>query len=506
MTYDEARNAEQLRVLDLAICEFILRYNSRTLTASRQTLILFPGGLGSQLMKAWTRYRDEVEAPQTFSFQPVWLNSATFMPCAPNTDFGSWNALQLRMHEDEQGGYRDNEDRIVVANGAIDFDGLSPYSHFIDWCEDHDIDWFIYGWDWRRRFEDTVEFFLKKFLPRFRSRIFDFCDGADPLANFSLVGHSFGGMIVNLILRESEHDPIAVKMKRAITVATPFYGYSGQIHHWFDLDDEFFSLLAPLGKENVIEVISSLPAVYTLNWLDLQTYNTYKSQLETGPYPLKIYPSMDATNPREPADPYNPQTNGTLVRYPTKTGFDPEELSCGRSLSRRLVEPLTERLSEKFYNIRGIKFASGSVVNDTINNTTWGWISADWNADSGETPIKDGPKGPGDDTLPAWSTHLITLPEKNRITIEDSLDHMFIMDKPSIQNKLGQLLEVIPPAKLKKPRALRLPEPASYDETRAYVRGLQGLGDDKDRAEYRDGFTQGQLRSIARRIMMNLLK
>ena len=61
-------------------------------------------------------------------------------------------------------------------------------------------------------------------------------------------------------------------MTRAITVATPFYGYGGQIHRWF----EGRRYLNHLGenKIDIIKTLGSLPSSYTLNWLEENTFNS----------------------------------------------------------------------------------------------------------------------------------------------------------------------------------------------------------------------------------------
>jgi hypothetical protein len=46
---------------------------------------------------------------------------------------------------------------------------------------------FIFGWDWRRRLEDTVSFFFNKFLPLFRRTVQQQC-GVDPLQDFIPMG------------------------------------------------------------------------------------------------------------------------------------------------------------------------------------------------------------------------------------------------------------------------------------------------------------------------------
>ena len=87
----------------------------------------------------------------------------------------------------------------------------------------------MFGWDWRRDLTDTVRFFLDTFLPAFERRT-DQCR-PKPLDDFTLVGHSFGGLVVKLILNESSNKYVR-KMRRAMTVGSPLYGYGGQVHRY----------------------------------------------------------------------------------------------------------------------------------------------------------------------------------------------------------------------------------------------------------------------------------
>src|SRR5436190_14114776 len=122
-------------------------------------------------------------------------------------------------------------------------------------------------------------------------------------------------------------------MNRAITVAAPFYGYDGQIHRWFEGDAY---LNVTLGQDHVIRVISSLPACYTLLYLDYGTYVANEVALNGDPdYPLTDYPSHDAANPVQ-VDPYTPGPN----RYPANTGFDLTELGNGRNMFQQLAAPV----------------------------------------------------------------------------------------------------------------------------------------------------------------------
>ena len=49
MTYQQERDAEELRYLNDEITHFISRYSSNLSNTNRKTVILFPGGMGSQL-------------------------------------------------------------------------------------------------------------------------------------------------------------------------------------------------------------------------------------------------------------------------------------------------------------------------------------------------------------------------------------------------------------------------------------------------------------------------
>jgi hypothetical protein len=213
MTYDSTRENEQLRYLEVDIAEFVRRYRAR-----KRTLFLFPGGMGSSLLRAREPYRARGSANQTFDFDEIWLNTFTFLGAA----------LSLEMHK-VGNSYRDLADKIIIPHGAVEWFGFDPYDRFIQWCED-DFNWFVFGWDWRRRPEDTVSFFVNRFLPVFQQSVRR-QTGHDPLRDFVLIGHSFGGIVVNLVMQESS--TLLATLGRGVAVATPFYGYDGQIHRWF---------------------------------------------------------------------------------------------------------------------------------------------------------------------------------------------------------------------------------------------------------------------------------
>jgi len=460
MTYDQARDQEQLGKLEAAIGLFINRFNSSPPSQNRQTIILFPGGLGSQLVRADSSYQNGVPG-QVFSYDTVWLD-CNVLTGAP---------LDLQMQNDI-----DSENKFIVADGAIDFlwMDIRPYNRFLQWCSDQNLDWFVYGWDWRRRLDHTVDFFLTKFLPRFQQRVHDAC-GVDPLQNFTLIGHSFGGMVVKLIMNDP--NPIVDKMKRAVTVGTPFYGYAGQVHRYFEGEYE----LNFEGTARITRVVSSLPGGYVLLFLDKDTYDRDKGALAADPdYPLTAYPSVDATNSSIIADPYNPKTNGNKVRYPKNYGFTNSKLSLAKGVYQQVASPLSDVRNQKFYNVRGVQIEDGEVANGTVNSVKWDWISKNFNPDTDATPIKDTMSCPGDGVIPAWSARLVSASPANVRTLVGELDHMTMMNAEKIQNELAGILGL--PQMMIMRRATSRPargpskkKVATRKDISKFVRGLTAL-------------------------------
>jgi len=414
MTYSQTRDSEQRLKLDDAITNFITRYNANPSSKNRKTIILFPGGMGSRLLRATAT---EPNGPP-YSYNTVWLDCSIV--------FGAATHLEMQ-------GDADLDQHIIIPNGHVDFMTLRPYEGFIQWCDAKGIDYFIFGWDWRRDLTLTVNFFLDTFLPLFRQRVKKAC-GADPLQDFSLVGHSMGGMFVKLILNNKSNPDVQL-MSQAVTVATPFYGYGGELPRYFVGDPDLNSLY---GARVVTRVISSFAAEYALLFLDEATYNRDRAALGTGPYPLSSYPILDKTTGAV-ADPYNPGTNAGKVRYPQNYGFKMSLLNNGYNIYQKVVAQLDPNINSKFFNFRGVQVRAGAVVNKTVNNQTWDWILPNFDPANNPSPIVDY-LGPGDGTLPAWSTRLVNTPKNNVRTLKGNIEHMFMMSDALVLNELAKVI------------------------------------------------------------------
>jgi hypothetical protein len=448
MSYSQARDREQLQRLQTAVNAFIVRYQSNPSTTKRKTVILFPGGMGSQLVRAITPHED---GPPYF-FNAVWLDCSVL--------FGA--ALDLKI----QGGM-DRDRKFIITDGCVDFPffGLRPYEDFIQWCEQNKLDWFVFGWDWRRRLEDTVDLFVDRFLPMFQRRVAAAC-GADPLQDYAAIGHSMGGMVLKLVLNRG--GIFVDKMAHAVTVATPFYGHAGHMHRYFKGDPLLNGLY---GTSDVTEVISTMPGGYALLYLDKDTYHRDESALASDPqYPLSSYPLVDANNASVVADPYNPQTQNALVRYPQRHGFDHAELQRGKLTYQQVAAPLTDpAVSRKFYNIRGVQRVGGTVAADTINSQTWARIATDFDADVDPNPISDVTMCPGDGLIPAWSARLVT--SANVVTIVGDLEHMDMMNFPKTHDALAKILN-LKGRKRKRRSPQNTPKIASRRELMNFLDGL----------------------------------
>ena len=427
MSYEQARDNAQLIELDIAIDTFIANYRAATPPqGERQTVILFPGGTGSELKRTRKTY-DEQPDPAAFEYDTVWLNCHTFIGAA----------LLLRMKR-SGATWVDADGHIIIAGGSVSFLGRTPYDGFQRWCASRNIDVLVYGYDWRRPFDEVADFFVQGFLPRFRTRVQQ-AHGVDPLQTYSLVGHSQGGMLVNWLLRRHGSSGALPAFKRAITAASPFYGYGGQLDRWF----AGMSLLNGLGERNIVQVISSLPALYALNFLSRRTYAANKEAFGRDTYPLAGYPSHDIETGVD-ADPYYPESNGPLVRYPSNeiTGFDPRELKNGARISAAMSNPLDPALAARFYNVRGVLDRG-----KTAGSARWKWIDPSYDPDSEPSPIELDEDVPGDGTQPAWTARLLRAdPAEAKSHVIDVVagdaEHAFLMESDALQNALAPLLAV----------------------------------------------------------------
>jgi hypothetical protein len=110
-------------------------------------------------------------------------------------------------------------------------------------------------------------------------------------------------------------------------------------------------------------------------------------------------------------------------------------LGSGKAIYDQVAALLDPAINAKFFNIRGVTTKNGVDVNGTVTHQTWDWIDPDFDPDD-NCPITDY-LGPGDGTLPAWSTRFVHTPTANVLTLrDDGIDHMFMMNNTKVFNTL----------------------------------------------------------------------
>jgi pimeloyl-ACP methyl ester carboxylesterase len=427
--YEQDLGQEYLGRLQGPIAAFVQNYNANPPPACNPTLFFFPGGLGSRLVRATE------PAPQgpPFSYYTVWLNCTIV--------FGVIRELELS-------GVQDSQDEYILPNGAIDF--IQTYDGFIQWCEDSNLPLFIYGWDWRRKSGHAADFFLTKFLPAVNAAVAAGNYARNPLDNFWLIGHSFGGMVVKRILNQTNNSFVQ-RMKGAITVATPFYGSGGQLHRFFVGETDANATLWPHGAANCTRIVSTLPANYEILFLDLPTFTANQAAFLADPagYNLTQYPSWDPST-AQTADPYNPVPGPPanppatgMVRYIQKYNFSWTLLSDGQTAAHLTSQELDPSIAAKFWTVRYVQTDDGGTdVDGTVVDQTWARVDANFDPDSDTDPIAD-QLGPGDGVVPAWSARLIGLDDGHVVTLHASgLEHQNLMNEGIVQAELASLLHL----------------------------------------------------------------
>lgn len=424
MSYITDRDAEQLAQLNAQISLFINRYRQHR-PARRKTVILFPGGMGSGILRA--------SAPQgvtPYVYDTTWIDCSILLGAA----------LLMKMNRQE-----DEARHFVIANGCVEFGlaNLRPYNDFLEWCTLNKFDWFAFGWDWRRPPQEIADFFVKQFMPLFKKRVKEEC-GANPFNDLTLVGHSFGGMIVKLVLHGSGDTVAAIR--RAITVASPFYGYAGQLNRYFKGDPDLDKLSLSYNERNLVQLISSLWGPYGLLYLDEATYQRDKAALAADTrFPLTRYPLRDRDTDGV-ADAYNPTQLDGKVRYPQNWGFSTDALEAGRITYQKVAKPLPASSRQKLFHIRGVQTRNGANIYETIHEQSWGWIRPDFDPKRGTSPVKDRTVCPGDGVIPAWSARLVSTPAANVRTVfgdadREGFEHMDLMLNRRIQAQIFDIMQ-----------------------------------------------------------------
>jgi len=159
----------------------------------QRSLIFFPGGMGSELVRSNIVFNPGLPGG-SYGYQTLWVDLMRVIL--------EEAALLLQMN-----GNQDSSNRFILANGALKNCALHPYDNVATWCTANHLDLLMVGWDFRRNADWNVNFFLQVLVPEVRRRANQRGLG-DPLKGATLVGHSFGGMVVKRGKRWAHIDPL----------------------------------------------------------------------------------------------------------------------------------------------------------------------------------------------------------------------------------------------------------------------------------------------------------
>jgi hypothetical protein len=438
--YEETLVAEQLKRMDGPVNQFLADFATRRsrLGDGQRTLIFFPGGMASDLVRADRPF----DQPNPV-YETLWVDAFEI--------FVEGAALGLQMN-----GPFDSGQHLIVPDGPLTNCLETPYAEFLGWCGDNDLDVLPVGWDFRRSIAWNVAFFLDHLVPMVRSRTAD-----DPFARTTIVGHSFGGMLAKGILNDPAN-PFCQDLQCAITVGAPFYGYPGQTERLFRSEP----LLGPLYEQphmlpQITLAIATMPGGFALFFLDGQTYDDNAQALAAdAEFPLNAYPSVDAADPTLRVDPYAFQLsrpgNPNQSRYPLRGRQPPwpwfeDYLAAGLREYQQVAQPLDPAVRDKLHCIRGVQTRpqaeGGAVIDGTRDRQEWGWFDATREMWLQTGVVNSQFWGPGDGVQPAWSARLVTQPPANIHTIRGQVDangnglnHAALMDFPAVRSTILQLM------------------------------------------------------------------
>lgn len=511
-TYDDVLFGEQLVQLDGAIKSFLNSYGAHRGSPDQRTVIFFPGGMGSELVRASRAYDPNLPRGSYGQYQTIWVDLEKVL-------FEEWAHL-LQMSAN-----RDTGDQFMVANGPLQNCALHPYDNLPGWCTANRLDLLMVGWDFRRTREWNVKFFFRHLVPEVRRRAALRWPGDDIFRGATMIGHSFGGMLAKWILNEPANQ-FCQNLRLAITVATTFYGAASESATLFTSKRE----LGPFyNLDRITYTIATLHGLYSLFMLDYDTYTKYKLPLsQDAQFPLLSYPSVDAAD-GTPVDPYvlkqNP-ANPNQWRYPFKnpnaafnwTWFE-SYLETGLEDYQAIAAPLDASLRGRMHHIRGVQTQGRIDAKKTKVAQKWGWYDVTQPRMPQASGMLSMSFGEGDGVVPAWSTRLVTQPADHVHTIRGELDgeigrrpfeHMTMMDDPEVRKCL---LDLIRPGQPQNIVELRGPPPASLDEYSRVRQEVERIAFSVSREPaqetirtYLRGFSPTQQRALALRWMIEFSK
>ena len=406
MTPYHKTRLEHLKQNNTNIAEgFASRFNPKN-----ETIIMLPGGMGSQLNRSSNRFK----ADGKFKFkykEVVWVDLGLFL---------KKDAKKLVIKKN----LNDENNHIIIPKGELDFFVKTPYDEASKFFKEQGYNYLPYGFDWRRHITESADLF-HDFLVKFRSEVISkWGQNRDPLPNTTILCHSMGGLVAKLFLNKilSKNSKIADVnkwMKKLITVATPFQGTSNHIFRYFqgvDFLNTFY------GKQKVCKMAATMYGSYILMFNDKESHKHNKEVLSSTPneYPGD-FPSRDHKT-GEHIDPYDPSS---INRYPKWVNANYLE-EC-RLIRKQIISVLSTPVYDHIFHIRAYK-------KQTPTELLWKKFNRN-NYNPKDHKLSDlfekkftFDDGKGDGTVPRWSARLAEVPNSQIYQCEIAILHGSLME------------------------------------------------------------------------------
>lgn len=397
MSYDQWRAIAIRNVYASTIKALMEEYRP-----GRPTVVLLPGGMGSQLDRSLVPYTGRNLPP--FEYDAVWIDPGIL-----------FNQDALTLEIDDRG--RDKGQHVIVPNGPLRF-LVKAYDQTASFCRAQGWNFVAFGFDWRRSIVENAGY-LEEFLRLFRETALR-KHNENPLPRTTLLAHSQGGLVAKLLLHRIVDVP--AWLDKVITVATPYYGTWSHQRRYFVGETPLNALH---GASRVSRIIASLPGPYILMFLDQATF-----ERDGGRIGLDAYPITDADT-GAPTDPYDLANLDRYTPWVNRT-----HLNDARLLRGTLTGPLPAPVQSRLYNIRS------RLDGETPTRLAWRWIDSSFDPDSDPSPIiAASTAGGGDGTVPGWSAWLADAPAANRIELQTAAVHMELMEHVEVLGIAQGLIE-----------------------------------------------------------------
>lgn len=415
MSYDSARKKEIRDAHDRHIEEF-----ARSYKRNRPTILLLPGGMGSQIDRSDKPYTGHASLP--FKYDPIWVD--------PGIVFDK-EALQLEIDSNA----RDIGNHICIPNGPLRY-LIKPYNAAEVYFRNKNFNYLVFGFDWRRPLLESANF-LHLFLKQLKARV-QYLWQEDPLPGTTILCHSMGGLVAKVFLHSVFQKSTAAAdvrkwMCRLVTVATPFYGTATHMTRYYKGQQPLNTLYQ---AKNLARLTATFPGPYILMFLDAKSYDQCAPELEISRYPLR-----DARHPDMRADPLDQNLFG---RYPAwvKPGY----LDQAARMRKIILRPLPDAVIDRIFHIRARR-------RETWVELRWKAVNgASFNPDKDDSPIT-GKNGEGDGTVPFWAARLVQVPDSQVFNLKKAKKHQELLEHPETLEVIKHLVD-----RDKMPKTVKVPD------------------------------------------------